>query len=135
MQRILTACSERVSETIFLTPNMLNTYVAETVSEEYRDYAKVTAEYQNSGRMDQYMQKAREVAEKIGVSVCDCYSIWKTMYENGTDTTKLLVNGINHPIREMHTLFADELFKILFSDFSKEENVESTMFRKKTKRK
>ena len=32
------------------------------------------------------------------------------------DTTKLLINRINHPIPEMHELFAQSLFEIIFKD-------------------
>lgn len=32
------------------------------------------------------------------------------------DTTKLLANGINHPVREMHELFANMLFDCIFKD-------------------
>ena len=32
------------------------------------------------------------------------------------DTTMLLANRVNHPIREMHELFADSLFRIIFAD-------------------
>ena len=98
-----------------MTPNMLNTYVADDTPEEYLDYAMVTAEYQNSGKMVLFMSLAVEVAEKMGVSVCDCYSMWKDISKT-QDTTKLLVNRINHPIPEMHELFADSLFKMIFKD-------------------
>ena len=37
-------------ELIFMTPNMLNTYVAEDTPKQYFEYAKVTASHQNSGR-------------------------------------------------------------------------------------
>ena len=129
LEKILTECSENVDETIFMTPNMLNTYVSESVPQRYLEYAKVTAEYQNSGRMDEYMAQACKVAEKVGVKVCDCYSIWRKMQKDGTDTTLLLANGINHPKRELHNLFADELYKIIFDGVSEKAAAESTMYR------
>ena len=112
---IFQKCQKSGAEVIFMTPNMLNTYVADDTPEEHRDYAMVTAEYQNNGKMDLFMSSAVEVAEKMGVSVCDCYSKWKDISKT-QDTTKLLVNRINHPIPEMHELFADSLFKIIFKD-------------------
>lgn len=99
---------------IYMTPNMLNTYVAEGTSEQYYDYAHVTAEYQNNGRMDLYMDSAVKLAEAMGITVCDCYAKWKKMYGDGVDTTQLLINKINHPTAEMHKLFADSLFDIIF---------------------
>lgn len=112
---IFTRCKETDTDAIFMTPNMLNTYVAEDVEAVYRDYAHVTAEMQNSGRMDQYMKAACELAESMGIRVCDCYSEWKKLSET-QDTTMLLANRINHPTREMHELFADFLFRAIFED-------------------
>ncbi|MBQ8525468.1 MAG: hypothetical protein IJ460_01945 [Clostridia bacterium] len=45
--------------------------------------------------------------------MCDCYAKWKKLSET-EDTTMLLVNRINHPTREMHELFAQSLFELLF---------------------
>ena len=101
-------------DTIFLTPNMLNTYVAEDTPKEHFEYAKKTAEYQTSGRMDLYIHSATKLARDVGVEVCDCYSMWKELSKT-EDTTKLLVNRINHPTQQMHRLFADALFETIFN--------------------
>ena len=61
-------------QTIFMTPNMLNTYVADDTDESLREYAAKTAEMQNSGRMDKYMNAACDLANSMGVELCDCYS-------------------------------------------------------------
>jgi len=102
-------------ETIFMTANMLNTYVADDTRDDLREYAAITAEYQNSGKMDKYMSAACELAVAMGVKVCDCYSKWKQLSIT-EDTTMLLANRINHPIREMHELFAQSLFETIFSE-------------------
>lgn len=104
------------ADVVFMTPNMLNTYVADDTPEEYKDYAAITAEYQNSGKMDLFMSSAMKLAEEMGVAVCDCYSKWKEISKT-QDTTQLLINRINHPIPEMHKLFAENLFKILLPDY------------------
>lgn len=101
------------SDMIFMTPNMLNTYVADDTAESLKEYAAVTAEMQNSGRMDRYMQAAVDLATEMGVTVCDCYARWKELSKT-QDTTLLLGNRINHPTREMHRLFADCLFETIF---------------------
>ena len=106
---IFSACRSEDRDTVFMTPNMLNTYVAEDTIPEYLSYAAVTAEYQNGGRMDRYMKEACGLARECGVAVCDCYGAWKKRAET-EDTTQLLANRINHPVREMHELFADMLF-------------------------
>lgn len=100
-------------DAIFMTPNMLNTYVADDTSERYLAYANKTAEIQNSGRMDKYMCAATELANDMGITVCDCYNKWKELSKT-TDTTMLLANRINHPTRDMHKLFAQSLFETIF---------------------
>lgn len=109
---IFERCAEKGVDAIFMTPNMLNTHVPDDVDPNFRDYAYVTAEYQNSGRMDGYMEAAVKLAREMGVTVCDCYAKWKELSKT-QDTTMLLANRINHPIREMHALFADSLFDVI----------------------
>lgn len=104
-------------ETIFMTPNMMNTYVSPLLTDQlFRKIAESTAEIQNNGTMDSYMKAAKDVCTEEGIRVCDCYRKWKKLYEAGVDTTALLANHINHPIREMHRLFAESLFDILIFD-------------------
>lgn len=112
LEIIFRKCLAAGTEIIFLTPNMLNTYVAKDTEERFADYAAVTAEYQNSGRFDSYIEAAIALAEKMNVPVCDCYAKWKKLSET-EDTTMLLCNRINHPCAEMHELFAKELFNVI----------------------
>lgn len=128
LRTIFTECRARGIDTIFLTPNMLNTYVAEGTEEKYIGYAAVTAEYQNSGRMDEYMTAAADLARECGAYVADAYSKWRELSKT-TDTTMLLDNFINHPKAEMHELFADEIYRIIFPDDApRVEKIESTMY-------
>lgn len=100
------------AEVIYMTPNMLNTYVAEDTAEYHLEYAKKMADMQNNGKFDKYINEAVDLAKKMGVTVCDCYSKWKELSKT-QDITQLLANRINHPIREMHEVFADNLFQII----------------------
>lgn len=100
-------------QTIFMTPNMFNTYVHPDTAESLKDYARITAEAQNSGIMERYMQGAAACAEKNRVPVCDCYREWKKLRRYGIDTDLLLANHINHPTRKMHWLFADKLYETI----------------------
>ncbi len=109
LENIFSECNKRGVETVFLTPNMLNTYVAEDTLGELKEYAAITAEIQNSGRMDKYMSEAVSLAKRMNIKVCDCYSEWKKLSET-EDVTRLLANRINHPVREMHELFAQKIF-------------------------
>lgn len=125
---MFTRCNLSKVDTIFMTPNMLNTYVAEGTAEKHLAYAEKTAAYQNEGRMDLFMNSAVELALSMGIDVCDCYSKWKELAKT-QDTTMLLANRINHPTAQMHELFAQELFNVIFpeeKEIAKQEN--STMF-------
>lgn len=115
LKTIFEECNNRQIQTIFMTPNMLNTYVTDDTDESLREYATKTAEMQNSGRMDKFMNEACDLANSMGVEVCDCYSMWKEISKT-EDTTLLLANRINHPTNEMHELFADSLFNVIFKD-------------------
>ena len=110
LETIFAECNKRSIETVFLTPNMLNTYVAEDTLEELKEYAAITAEMQNSGRMDNYIASAVKLAESMNIAICDCYSKWKKLSET-QDVTMLLANRINHPVKEMHELFAEAIFE------------------------
>ena len=131
LKTIFAKCMESGSEVIFMTPNMLNTYVADDTPPEWIEYAAKTMAFQNEGRMDKYIGEAIKTAEETSVKVCDCYKEWKTLYESGVDTTKLLSNRINHPTEEMHKLFADMLFDIIMdkNDFKSTDSID-TMFGK-----
>ena len=131
---IFEKCRNCGADVIFMTPNMLNTYVADDTPKQYLDFASITAELQNSGKMDLFMKSAVELAENMEVEICDCYSKWKRLSETH-DTTQLLINRINHPSPQMHELFAVALYEIIFKDIPEviPEN-SSTMFCKEDKK-
>ena len=114
LETIFQKCSAAEADVIFLTPNMLNTYVADDTPPQHLDYAHVTAEMQNSGKMDRYISAAIDLANRMGVPVCDCYAKWKELSKT-EDTTMLLANRINHPTSEMHVLFANALYDMLMA--------------------
>ena len=116
------------AEVVFLTPNMLNTYVAEDTEPKHLAYAAVTAEHQNSGRMDKYIDAARELALSMGVKVADAYAEWRRLSLT-TDVTRLLDNRINHPGAKMHELFCDKLWEAVMGDDTAAGGSESTMFK------
>ena len=115
LRAIFARCKENDTDTIFMTPNMLNTHAAPDTEERFREYSYKTAEMQTNGRMDTYMAEACKLARAMGITVCDCYSACKKLNET-QDITMLLANRINHPTREMHALFADMLFETIFAD-------------------
>lgn len=127
LESMFKKCIDNNVDVIFMTPNMLNTYVADDTSENLRNYAAKTADFQNNGKMDEFMSSAVTLADRMGVKVCDCYSKWKELSKT-EDTTLLLANRINHPVSEMHNLFADSLYEIIMSDIESDNKEESTMY-------
>lgn len=128
LETIFKTCTDAGVDVIFMTPNMLNTRVADDTPKEYYDYAIKTAEMQNSGRMDKYIASAITLASDMGIAVCDCYSKWKELSRT-RDVTELLANRINHPISEMHVLFADSLYDMILGDINDGQPSETTMYR------
>ncbi len=129
LRYIFRRCQEKNIDLILLTPNMLNTYVAEDTPKQYWDYAFKTAEMQNEGRMDEFVYSAVALAKEMNVTVCDCYSKWKKLAET-KDTTMMLANRINHPTSEMHKMFADALYELIMGNEKCETKSDSTMFEK-----
>jgi lysophospholipase L1-like esterase len=127
LKTIFKRCKDDGLDVIFMTPNMLNTSVADDTPEEYYNYAIKTAEMQNGGRMDNFIYSAVDLASKYKIPVCDCYSKWKEISKTH-DVTTLLINRINHPTSEMHQLFATSLFDMIIKDAYKLSDVQNLMF-------
>lgn len=114
LRAIFQKAKQKKIETLFLTPNMFNTYISRVISGEIcTQLANVFAQRQKNGLLDRYVAAARQVCIEEMVKVCDCYKIWEKLYINGVDTTSLLSNGLNHPIREIHTIMAWEIVKTI----------------------
>ena len=117
LKAIFAAIHAAGKEVIFMTPNMMNTYLPHTVTDDYAKHlGQLFAKRQNNGYFDGFIAAAREACVEEGVPVCDCYKRWCEMYAQGVDTTALLSNGLNHPTREMHALFAWELVRTMFDN-------------------
>lgn len=116
----LTEMCEKVkslnAECIVLTPNMMCAKSSAKVADDMKGLSESFTKIQNGGLLDKIAETEKAVAVKCGVEVCDVYSCWKRMAENGVDTTELLSNGLNHPIRQMHELTAYKIVETLFGD-------------------
>ena len=113
---IFSRCLEGGFDTVFMTPNMMNTYVSESISDaDIIKIAEECADLQNSGEFDVYLNTAKELCKEMSIEVCDCYAMWKALYKNGVDVTELLSNKINHPTRKMNWLFAYSLVETIFN--------------------
>lgn len=114
LRQIFEKLQEQNIETIFMTPNMMNTSISHfTTDPLLKTTAETTCRIQNEGVMDQYMEAAIALCNQCGVVVCDCYHKWKILERNGVDITGLLANKINHPTRKMNWLFAVSLLETM----------------------
>lgn len=114
LQKIFDILKDAGKEIIFMTPNTFCTHVSRFINEDYiKEEAQMDAELQNSGLLDGYVEGARKVAKENNIPICDCYAIWKNLYEKGVDTTELLANRLNHPTRKMQWLFAMKIVETI----------------------
>lgn len=113
MKKIFSLLLENNVKVVYMTPNLLNKYVDNSIMPRLVHTATACAACQNEGVPDEYFSNCVKEANAMGIAVADAYKEWKKLEYYGIDTTKLLANGINHPTREMHRLFADLLFDVI----------------------
>lgn len=116
LTNIFNRLKETGCEIVFMTPNTMCTTVDYRIPEQMiKDIARETAEIQNAGVLDMYINEAKKLCAEKGITVCDCYAKWKKLETSGIATTPLLSNYINHPTREMNWLFAYSLVETIFN--------------------
>ncbi len=114
MRGILEDVLKSGAECVLVTPNHMCGYVSHRLENDtLRDIAKDAARVQNEGILRRYVDAAREEARAHGVPVADTYRMWDALAAAGADTTEMLANSINHPSREAHRLFANEILRVL----------------------
>lgn len=117
LKTIFEKINQSGAEIVFMTPNMMNTYVCSlTYPPLAKSNAQNTCKLQNDCVLDKFVSEAKKLCDEKNVPVCDCYGKWKMLYDNGVDTTQLLANKINHPVRGMHKLFAGMLVNTMFEN-------------------
>lgn len=112
---ILNKVAENGAEVIFLTQNAMNTEMScHLVGDALKDTAELTMSRQNDGVVKAFKDRAKLVATECGAKICDIYPTWEKLIAGGVDTTELLANKINHPIREIHYYMAMQLIETMF---------------------
>lgn len=108
LSKIFEKINQKGIETIFITQNDMCDYVRPSISDEI---IKTIAERTVKARenLKSYFDGAKEVCKKYGVEVIDLFQVWGKLKELGADTTLLLSNDLNHPIREYHYYMAIKL--------------------------
>jgi lysophospholipase L1-like esterase len=114
IRRMFEALQAGGIEALLLTPNALNTHISDKTPPHLAMFAGSTAKLQNDGTFDRVVEDVREVARACSVPIADCYAKWKELLDNGADTDTLLANGVNHPTKEMHHLFAEVIYATIF---------------------
>ena len=117
LRGIFEQCRARGIDCMYVTPNMMNTHTSGKITDDVsRRYASIFAERQNSGLLERFVEEGKRVARECGAGVCDVYGAWKRLAACGVDTTDLLANYLNHPIRPMQQLIDDKILEELFSE-------------------
>ena len=116
MRTILTQLNAHGIEVVVMTPGMLCSRPVKGFTGFWRFVHVFYEHLQKGGKMDRYAEAARQVAKEQDVPVADAYAEWKRLEQKGVDTTALLANGMNHPNAEMHKVFADKLFELIFKE-------------------
>ena len=94
----------------------MNTYVSCHLHDPFFiKLAEQLAALETDGVLAAYFDAAKQVAAQYGVRVCDCYAKWRALAQAGVDTTALLANHLNHPTREMVSLFSISLLETMLS--------------------
>jgi acyl-CoA thioesterase-1 len=99
---------------ILITTNMLN-HRSSPEALKLAWFADKTAQVQNAGWTDDYMQRIRNIAQRTNTPLADGYANWQQAKASGLDTDTLLANLANHPNQQGHRLLADALDE-LFTD-------------------
>lgn len=102
------------AQCLLLTPNYMNRKVSPLLTEPlFISIAEEAAVVQNTGILTRYVETARKAAKDMNVPVADAYAVWQKLEKNGVDTDIHLSNYINHPTKEMHEVFVQEIMRAL----------------------
>lgn len=112
---IFSELSKANIDTIFLTQNFCCKKTAPSLTDENLiNLSKSLISIQNDGVLKKYFERAKSLASEYGVKICDIYSVWEKLSQGQVDTTDLLANKLNHPIKEFHYYIAIKLLETIF---------------------
>ena len=114
LKGIFKKVKESGAECIFMSQNYYNNTISCHLAKGAEELAQVLMQKQNDGLLKEYYQNAIKLALDMGVKVCDVYKKWEAMEKGGVKVTNLLSNKLNHPIPELHYLFAYSLLEVMF---------------------
>lgn len=62
--------------------------------------------------LDERVEAIRTIADEEEVCIADTYSVWKAFGKTGTELESMFANGINHPTKAGHEVYAITLMKL-----------------------
>jgi len=109
---IFSAVTQSGAECVFLTQNSFNTKISLQLTDRILlELAEKFAD--NNDVLREYFTVAKSLCADFGVKVCDLHATWERLTEIGVNTTELLSNKLNHPIREWHYYIAMKLIETI----------------------
>lgn len=97
---------------LLMTGTHMNKKVRVGLSPDHAEIAEKMAVRQHSGKVANVFAITRDYALQNNIPLLDLYTHYSELEAKGVDTDTLLANGINHPTREAHAMFAQKLFTI-----------------------
>lgn len=111
-QRVRSGCD---SDLMAVTPNFMATRANRRIAPEHRKFADTIIGTQNAGVLKTYVETLKEAAAASAVPVADVHAEWEKLANEGKDTTRMLVNGLNHPDTARHKLAAETILKAILA--------------------
>ena len=101
------------ADIILLSPNMMPMYDNPQIPDNWRHVTQHFLHLQNDGTLAAYAETLRETAGELDVPVADVYMAWEELASRGVDTTAMLINGLNHPNAEGHSIAAKVVMDVI----------------------
>lgn len=115
LREIFKMCKERGAELIYLTEwTACHTLSPHLKDEPLKEIARKMIKREQEGVLRAYFNAGKKIAKEEGVKICDMYAVWEKIRSSGVNTTELLANKINHPVREFHYYIAIKILETIF---------------------
>jgi len=121
LRKIIATIREKTqADVILLTPTYMVSRASGYSTEPGKSIMEHLMQMQNSGVVAQFAEIVKRVGVSENVPVADVYAKWDELAKSGVDTTAKLVNGLNHPLPEMHEIPASLVMEIINQAFATE---------------
>ena len=119
LRKIIATIREKTqADIILLTPTYMVSRPSGHSAEPGKSMMEHLMQAQNSGLVARFADIVKSVGASENVPVADVYAEWDKMAKSGVDTTAKLVNGLNHPLPEMHEIPATLVMDIINQAFA-----------------